>query len=215
MNTYIFNIAQSIIAIFLAGSFLKRDKKLDTAEVIYVHPMSNADYIVGKTWGIIQVFVGLNLVGMAIAIHVFTGHSFNGTNPVLVAALVYHLGEKLFYGTRIFDVLKFDRRSGSVSGCNGDCSGFVHALKNGLRHGNIPNTEQCDFLFVSIQNPGLNENPRGRDRILGEGKRQRENCNALAVHPDLFFHLRFDFEFSCFHKYQAVLPCPLFLPFLN
>ena len=77
VNTYIFNIAQSIIAIFLAGSFLKRDKKLDTAEVIYVHPMSNADYIVGKTWGIIQVFVGLNLVGMAIAmlIHFFASDS--------------------------------------------------------------------------------------------------------------------------------------------
>ena len=53
VNIYLFNIAQSVIAIFLAGSFLKRDKKLDTAEVIYVRPMSNADYIVGKTWGII------------------------------------------------------------------------------------------------------------------------------------------------------------------
>ena len=34
VNIYLFNIAQSVIAIFLAGSFLKRDKKLDTAEVI-------------------------------------------------------------------------------------------------------------------------------------------------------------------------------------
>ena len=42
VNIYLFNIAQSVIAIFLAGSFLKRDKKLDTAEVIYVRPMSNA-----------------------------------------------------------------------------------------------------------------------------------------------------------------------------
>ena len=32
VNIYLFNIAQSIIAIFLAGNFLKRDKKLDTAE---------------------------------------------------------------------------------------------------------------------------------------------------------------------------------------
>ena len=39
VNIYLFNIAQSVIAIFLAGSFLKRDKKLDTAEVIYVRPM--------------------------------------------------------------------------------------------------------------------------------------------------------------------------------
>ena len=49
LSAYI-SIAQSVIVIFLAGSFLKRDKKLDTAEVIYVRPMSNADYIVGKVW---------------------------------------------------------------------------------------------------------------------------------------------------------------------
>lgn len=59
---YLYNVAQSIIVIFLAGSFLKRDKKLDTAEVIYVRPMSNADYIIGKTWGIVQVFLSLNVI---------------------------------------------------------------------------------------------------------------------------------------------------------
>ena len=61
-NTYFYNIAQSVIVVFLAGSFLKRDKKLDTAEVIYVRPMSNADYIVGKTWGIVKVFITLNII---------------------------------------------------------------------------------------------------------------------------------------------------------
>ena len=67
VNIYLFNIAQSVIAIFLAGSFLKRDKKLDTAEVIYVRPMSNADYIIGKTWGIMKVFVSLNMIALLIA----------------------------------------------------------------------------------------------------------------------------------------------------
>ena len=77
VNIYLFNIAQSIIAIFLAGNFLKRDKKLDTAEVIYVRPMSNADYIVGKTWGIIKAFVSLNIIALIIAgfIHVFASDS--------------------------------------------------------------------------------------------------------------------------------------------
>lgn len=60
-SIYFYNIAQSIIVVFLAGSFLKRDKKLDTAEVIYVRPMSNADYIIGKTWGIVKVFLILNI----------------------------------------------------------------------------------------------------------------------------------------------------------
>jgi len=66
MAVYFYNIAQSVIVIFLAGSFLKRDKKLDTAEVIYVRPMSNADYIIGKTWGIMKVFIGLNLIVLLI-----------------------------------------------------------------------------------------------------------------------------------------------------
>lgn len=65
-NVYFYNIAQSIIVIFLAGSFLKRDKKLDTAEVIYVRPMSNADYIIGKTWGIVKVFLSLNIISLII-----------------------------------------------------------------------------------------------------------------------------------------------------
>lgn len=69
-TTYLYNIAQSVIVVFLAGSFLKRDKKLDTAEVIYVRPMSNADYIVGKVWGITRVFLGLNLVTLLIGMFI-------------------------------------------------------------------------------------------------------------------------------------------------
>lgn len=65
-STFYYNIAQSVIAIFLAGNFLQRDKKLDTAEVIYVRPMSNADYIIGKTLGILQVFISLNVLVLAI-----------------------------------------------------------------------------------------------------------------------------------------------------
>lgn len=67
---YFYNVAQSVIVIFLAGSFLKRDKKLDTAEVIYVRPMSNADYIIGKVWGISRVFVGLNLIPLAVGMFI-------------------------------------------------------------------------------------------------------------------------------------------------
>ncbi len=55
------NIVQSILAIFLASDFLKRDKKLDTAEVLFIRPMSNSDYVVGKTWGIFSLFMMLNL----------------------------------------------------------------------------------------------------------------------------------------------------------
>ncbi|GET34106.1 xanthan lyase [Prolixibacter bellariivorans] len=64
MNLYIINMAQAIIAIFLASDFLKRDKKLDTTEVIYMRSMSNADYVIGKTLGNLYVFLLLNVVAL-------------------------------------------------------------------------------------------------------------------------------------------------------
>lgn len=81
VNIYLFNVAQSIIAIFLAGDFMKRDKKLDTAEVTYVRPMSNTDYIAGKTWGVITVFVGLNIVALLIAAFINLFASESGFHP--------------------------------------------------------------------------------------------------------------------------------------
>ena len=81
---YLYNIAQSIIAIFLAGNFLKRDKKLDTAEVIYVRPMSNADYVIGKIWGILKVFLSLNVIVLSI-------------NPLLIHFLIYFTYLRFLY----------------------------------------------------------------------------------------------------------------------
>lgn len=99
--TYIYNITQSIIVIFLAGSFLKRDKKLDTAEVIYVRPMSNADYIIGKTWGILRVFIPLNVIMLLITafLNVIINHSPFSVYPYLfylftisIPSLIFVLG---------------------------------------------------------------------------------------------------------------------------
>lgn len=50
------NTGQAVIAIFLASDFLKRDKKLDTSEVFYVRPLSNAEYVIGKIWGNLACF---------------------------------------------------------------------------------------------------------------------------------------------------------------
>ena len=60
------NTGQAVIAIFLASDFLKRDKKLDTSEVFYVRPLSNAEYVIGKIWGNLRVFLLLNFIIMAI-----------------------------------------------------------------------------------------------------------------------------------------------------
>jgi ABC-type transport system involved in multi-copper enzyme maturation permease subunit len=61
-NLYLLNIAQALIVIFLASDFLKRDKKLDTNEVLYTRPMSNMEYIFGKTLGILRLFLGVNIL---------------------------------------------------------------------------------------------------------------------------------------------------------
>lgn len=68
INLYILNIAQAIVVIFLAADFLKRDKKLDTNEVLYTRSMSNFEYVIGKTWGILRLFLGLDILILAIGL---------------------------------------------------------------------------------------------------------------------------------------------------
>jgi len=68
VNLYLLNIGQAIIVIFLAADFLKRDKKLDTNEVLYTRSMSNFEYVTGKTWGILRLFLGLDLIVLSIAL---------------------------------------------------------------------------------------------------------------------------------------------------
>ena len=62
VNLLVLNTVQAIIAIFLASDFLKRDKKLDTTDVIYIRSMSNGEYVAGKTIGNLIVFTILNLI---------------------------------------------------------------------------------------------------------------------------------------------------------
>lgn len=66
-NLLMLNVAQAIIAIFLASDFLKRDKKLDTTEVIYMRSMTNGEYVLGKTVGNLVVFLSLNVIILLIA----------------------------------------------------------------------------------------------------------------------------------------------------
>lgn len=68
VNLYLLNIGQAIIVIFLAADFLKRDKKLDTNEVLYTRSMSNFEYILGKTLGILRLFIGLNILILCIGL---------------------------------------------------------------------------------------------------------------------------------------------------
>lgn len=87
INVLFINVAQAIIAVFLASDFLRRDKKLDTTEVIYARPISNGEYVIGKTLGILMLFVGLVLVVLVMAL------IFNLTSkdtPVVWLAYLYY-----------------------------------------------------------------------------------------------------------------------------
>ncbi|MCF8381741.1 MAG: hypothetical protein K9H49_19365 [Bacteroidales bacterium] len=68
INVLYINVAQAIIAVFLASDFLKRDKKLDTTEVIYTRPITNGEYVIGKTLGILVLFLGLVLIALTMSL---------------------------------------------------------------------------------------------------------------------------------------------------
>jgi hypothetical protein len=68
INLYLLNIGQAIVVIFLAADFLKKDKKLDTNEVLYTRSMSNFEYVTGKTLGILRLFITLDLLILAIGL---------------------------------------------------------------------------------------------------------------------------------------------------
>lgn len=86
-NLIILNLGQAVVAVFLASEFLKQDRKNDTVEVIYARSMSNGQYILGKTLGILAVFLVLNIIILLMGI----GFSFisNTTSQQFWAYLTY------------------------------------------------------------------------------------------------------------------------------
>ena len=109
-NLIILNLGQAIVAVFLASEFLKQDRKNDSVEVIYARCMSNGTYILGKTLGILAVFLVLNIIVLLIGIgfsfmsNVSTQHIFTYfTYPLLISVptLVFILGLSFFVMTLI------------------------------------------------------------------------------------------------------------------
>ncbi len=70
INVLFVNVAQAVIAVFLASDFMHRDRKLDTTEVIHARPISNGEYVAGKTLGILILFIGLVVTVLIMAITV-------------------------------------------------------------------------------------------------------------------------------------------------
>ncbi len=107
-NLIILNLGQAIVAVFLASEFLKQDRKNDTVEVIYARSMTNGQYILGKTLGILSVFIILNLILliMGIGFSFLSADSSKGIGefflyPLLISipTLVFILGLSFFLMT--------------------------------------------------------------------------------------------------------------------
>ncbi len=86
-NILLLNMAQAVIAVFLASEFLKFDRKLDTTESIYPRSMTNTDYVIGKTLGIMSVFLGLNV---AVLILSFVFNVFFTEVRIIPALYLYY-----------------------------------------------------------------------------------------------------------------------------
>ncbi|WP_294141115.1 hypothetical protein [uncultured Sanguibacteroides sp.] len=66
-NTYIYNVLQALMIIFVVTDVLKRDRRFDSGIVLTVYPVSNSELILGKMWGIASVFIGLNFISLLLA----------------------------------------------------------------------------------------------------------------------------------------------------
>ncbi len=67
VNMLLLNLIQSIVAVILATDFMKRDRSMDTTDVVYIRSMTNTSYVLGKACGNLLVFFCLDAVALACA----------------------------------------------------------------------------------------------------------------------------------------------------
>jgi len=90
-NLMMLNTVQAVLTVFLASDFLKRDVKTNTTEVIYMRSMSNAEYVLGKTGGILNIFILLNFIILLIGAIInvaFSDVSFQFGNYLIYFLLI-------------------------------------------------------------------------------------------------------------------------------
>jgi hypothetical protein len=86
-TTLLINLVQSIIVIIPATDFLKRDRSMDTTDVVYIRSMTNTTYVLGKAFGNLLVFVCLDAVALLCAA---TFNFFSADASVCLGAYFYY-----------------------------------------------------------------------------------------------------------------------------
>ena len=94
-NAYLFTILQIVPLIFLAGSFLGKERKMDSMDTVYYRPESNADYVVGMMLGFTKTF--MTMAGISLVIGMLL-HIFASESPFNFLALSFLLAHDNFSG---------------------------------------------------------------------------------------------------------------------
>ena len=97
-NAYLFNIPSSVLLVFLLTDLIKRDMRINSMEVIYVRSMSNFNYLVGKVFGLLLLFLFLEffiLIAGAVFQILFGATHFR-LYPYLVYPLIYAIPSMIF-----------------------------------------------------------------------------------------------------------------------
>ncbi len=66
-NIKLLNVYMGAIAAFLATEFVKRDRRDDTVQTVFVHSFTNVDYVFGKVLGVATVFGVLELIVLVVS----------------------------------------------------------------------------------------------------------------------------------------------------
>jgi ABC-type transport system involved in multi-copper enzyme maturation permease subunit len=104
---YFFSYVQAILIIFVAGDFRKAEEKARLDQVMLSRPMTTANLVVGKYFGVVGALVYFNLFLMAFAAIgrmfkvIFTGAGFN-VFPFIKYFFIGSLPSILFMTARVF-----------------------------------------------------------------------------------------------------------------
>ncbi|MEJ2545332.1 MAG: hypothetical protein P8Y99_14785 [Calditrichaceae bacterium] len=97
-NVYLFNIPSSVLLVFLLTDLIKRDMRINSMEVIYVRSMSNFNYLVGKVFGLLLLFLFLEIFILLAGgiFQILFGATHFKLYPYLIYPLIYAIPSMIF-----------------------------------------------------------------------------------------------------------------------
>ena len=66
VNAYLYNIVQTFITIFMVIDLFTRERRRGTIEALHARPVSNGEYLLGKTAGIISVLLAVGFLSLLV-----------------------------------------------------------------------------------------------------------------------------------------------------